>query len=208
MKTDAGSMSEDEAPSPAKRDGNESDNHDDTGYEFRLFSTAGPAPKVILEDDNAPRGEGGFVAPTRPLSYYQVTELSVKQKQRYLAAAVSGEDIFTRSKWRSWGLELPWKVTSATATRKLKPGETGVESAESSGKRKRPGKKSRIATRTKARAKAAADEAASKTQLDKEELLKEKKKRLNRFKTLRKRAKNKGKKPLVGEGSEPDNDVE
>lgn len=185
------------------------DNEDeDLGeFEFRLFSSAAAAPKVVLENDKEAHGEGGLVA-RRPTSYFMVTDVPAELKRQYEFAAVSGEEVLDRSRWRSWGLDLPWKVTKITTSRKARPGDAGtetgrIEEAPDPAKRKRPGKKTRIALRTKERAKRAQEEMATKKQVDKEEHLKDKKKRLNRLKKLRKRAKDKEKKMAAkGEGGE------
>lgn len=175
---------------------------EDEGYAFRLFSTAGPAPKVVLEDyDKVVEGK---LLRGRPLSYYFATEVSPQKKREYEVAAVSGEDVLARSKVRHWGLELPWKVTSIKITRKARPGEVASharsESEQQQAGRKRPGKKSRIAMRKKARAQAQAEEEAKKKMASKEEQIKEKKKRLNRLKKLRRRAQKKADKGENGEG--------
>ncbi|PNY27209.1 Uncharacterized protein TCAP_02863 [Tolypocladium capitatum] len=177
-------------------------------FEFRLFSSAAAAPKVVLESNKEAQGEGGLVA-QRPTSHFLVAHVPAELKRQYEFAAVSGEDVLHRSRSRSWGLELPWKVTAKiTTTRKARPEdeatETGrIEEAPDPAKRKRPGKKRRIALRTRERVKRAHEEAAAKKQMDKEEHLKDKKKRLNRLKKLRKRAKGKEKKMAAkGQGEE------
>lgn len=196
---------DDDAP---PNDGAEAE--EEEGYSFRLFSTAGPAPKVVLEDDS--KVEEGKLLRGRPLSYYIVTDISPEKKQQYEMAAVSGEDVIARSKVRAWGLELPWRVQTIKVTRKAGAGEGGKRSLvhvedEQPAKRKRPGKKRRVAMRTKARAEAVAQEAAKQKMADKEEHLKEKKKRLNRLKKLRKRAKKKAGKG-GGESEEDSSDEE
>ncbi|PTB62882.1 hypothetical protein BBK36DRAFT_1183802 [Trichoderma citrinoviride] len=184
---------------PSDQGGEEAE---DEGYAFRLFSTAGPAPKVVLEDyDKVVEGK---ILRGPPLSYYLATDVSPEKKREYEVAAVSGEDVLARSKVRHWGLELPWKVTSIKTTRKARPGEAVNHDAQMEGeqqaRRKRPGKKSRIAMRKKARAQAQAEEEAKKKMADKEEQIKEKKKRLNRLKKLRRRAQKKAEKGENGEG--------
>ncbi|TFB04720.1 hypothetical protein CCMA1212_002536 [Trichoderma ghanense] len=185
--------------SPPNDEGAEAE---DEGYAFRLFSTAGPAPKVVLEDyDKVVEGK---LLRGRPLSYYLATDVSPEKKHEYEVAAVSGEDVLARSKVRHWGLELPWKVTTIKATRKVRSGEEQANrtqmDSEQQARRKRPGKKSRIAMRKKARAQAQAEEEAKKKMADKEEQIKEKKKRLNRLKKLRRRAQKKAEKGENGEG--------
>lgn len=174
---------------------------EDDVYEFRLFSTSTQTAKVVLEDDQVLKGNGTFVA-SRPQSYYLV-DVPDSERERYEVAAVTAEDVLAQSQWKAPGLELPWKVTETTATKKKETSskDSGIGSDKDTAKRKRPGKKRRIALRTKERAKKAKDEATAKQQTDKEEHLKDKKKRLNRLKKLRKRAKEKEKKLAAkGEG--------
>lgn len=186
---------------------------EDDGYEFRLFSTSAQAPRIVLEDDNVPTGNGGILAP-RPLSYYLVTDVSEGQKKQYEFAAMTGDDVLAQSRWKAPGLELPWKLnTIKTTPRKSKKSSKGSSSGSDADttKRKRPGKKRRIALRTKERAKKAEAEELAKKKTEKEELVKDKKKRLNRLKKLRKRAKEKEKKLADrgeggADGSESEND--
>lgn len=187
-------------------DGN-GDNDTEQGYEFNLFSTAsagglaGPA-KVILEDENADLGDGAFVRP-RPLSHYAAKMPSAKQKEQYNYAAVTADDIVQWAAQPSWGMAMPWKVISISATRRRKPGNKSVEvlmeNADEAGKRKRPGKKQRILLRQRKKTKSQAAEEAVKKEIEKEEHIKDKKKRLNRIKKLRKRARDKEKKLANGE---------
>ncbi|PTB41970.1 uncharacterized protein TrAFT101_008927 [Trichoderma asperellum] len=191
--------------SQVKEDGED----EDEVYAFRLFSAAGPAPQVVLENTN--RVVEGKMIWGRPLSYYLVTDLSPEKKQQYEMAAVSGEDVIERSKGRAWGLELPWRVQTIKVTRKAgrQKGETVAHVEDDQpAKRKRPGKKRRVAMRIKARAKAQAEEAAKQKMAEKEEHIKDKKKRLNRLKKLRRRAKKKTEKGGGGEaGGESDEDM-
>ncbi|KAH0522277.1 hypothetical protein TsFJ059_006150 [Trichoderma semiorbis] len=198
------SDSESEPNTPADESASNQDAEaEDEAYTFRLFSTAGPAPKVVLE--NHDRVVEGKLARGRPLSYYLVTDLPPEKKHQYEMAAVSGEDIIARSKIREWGLELPWRVTNIKVTRKARPGEgvnlTRVDD-EQQAKRKRLGKKGRIAMRKKARAKEQAEAAAKQKMADKEEQVKEKKKRLNKLKKARRKAKRKAGKGENGRGDE------
>lgn len=190
-------------------------------FEFRLFSgpsgTSAPA-KVVLsasDDEEAARGDGGFVQPSRPDNYYLAGEATPEQLERYRWAAVTAEDIAADASKRAWGLERPWRVvkislSSEKPSRKTAGLATGAttasEDANDGSKRKRPGKKRRIAVRIKARAEKekreaekAKREAEEKQRLSKEEHLLEKKKRLNREKKLKRRAKEKEKKLAAGE---------
>ncbi|OAA66102.1 hypothetical protein ISF_03940 [Cordyceps fumosorosea ARSEF 2679] len=176
------------------------------GYEFNLFSTAGPGgstktAKVILEDPAAPLGDGAFVRP-RPLSFFTTKTVSAKEKEQYSYAAVTGAEIVRWSTQPSWGMAMPWKVISIKATRTKKVGDDStevlMENADQVDKRKRPGKKQRVLQRQRKRSRAQVMEEATKKQVEKEEHLKDKKKRLNRIKKLRKRAKDKEKKLAAG----------
>ncbi|KAM5342594.1 hypothetical protein ACJ41O_013560 [Fusarium nematophilum] len=180
---------DDETAGPDSPDGPGGEDENAEEFAFRLFSSAQPAQKIVLEEDVEPQGDGGFIG-NRPLSYYVVTNVSAQQKQEYAVAAVSGDHVLARSHGRAWGLELPWKVTTIRVTRKLKPGETAGNEADEDGKRKRrPGKKQRISERKRAKVRDEKKQAESQRLLQKEEHIKDKKKRLNRLKKLRKRAK-------------------
>jgi hypothetical protein len=201
-------------PIPGQNDTSNDNDEDDTkyeqdkgdvaedGYEFNLFSTSGPAAKVILEDTEL-QGDGGFEHP-RPHSFYITKDLSAKEKAQYEYAAVGADEIIAWSKQPSWGMEMPWKVRELKVTRKAKPGDTcqhilqEIKDDKGTGGKKRPGKKQRILVRQRTQAKAQKAEEAVKHKLEKEEHLKDKKKRLNRIKKLRKRAKDKEKKLAAG----------
>lgn len=187
-----------------KEQGDENSDDDLGEFEFRLFSAPDAPSKVVLEDEQAPLGEGALEN-QRPLSHYLVRDVSESKKREYLAAAVSGEDIVERSMWRSWGMEMPWKVTRILVAKKSKRDEGErmqgvVEGGEDVKKRRRPGKKTRIAVRMKVKAGKERAEVDAKKAVDKEEHLKEKKKRMNRLKKLRKRAKKKAGKDGDGDG--------
>ncbi|KJZ80565.1 hypothetical protein HIM_00415 [Hirsutella minnesotensis 3608] len=174
-------------------------------FEFRLFSTT-ETTKVVLQSNNGPQGEGGLVS-KRPLSHYQVTSIAAELKRQYEFAAVSGQEVLVRSRQRSWGLELPWRViraTSAPNTTMAIRDAVSVSKGNEAWSRKRPGKSKRIALRKKDRARKEKEEIVAKQRMDKEEHLKDKKKRLNRAKKLRKRAKDKEKKLSVAAGAASD----
>ncbi|PFH62935.1 hypothetical protein XA68_10988 [Ophiocordyceps unilateralis] len=175
-------------------------------FEFRLFSTTGAVPKVVLDVDDETRGEGDIIA-KRPLSHYLATNIPAKLRQEYEMACVSGEDVLTRSRCRSWGLELPWKVTTITTIQEAKPAGGAAKDSTAvneEAKRKRPGKKTRIALRKKERAVKEREQLTAKQEMDKSQHLKNKKMRINRAKKLRKRAKVKEKKLAAVEGDAND----
>ncbi|KAJ4019847.1 hypothetical protein NW752_004948 [Fusarium irregulare] len=188
----------------------EEDDHEEE-FAFRLFSKAPATQKVVLEEDTGPTGTGVFVS-GRPLSYYVVTNVPAQQKQEYAIASISGDQVLARSGDRAWGLELPWKVTKLTISRKANPDEKAEgegEGEETRGKR-RPGKKQRISLRKRAKAKEEKKAADAKKMADKEEHIKDKKKRMNRLKKLRKRAKAREQKQTTkgedGQSDESDGD--
>lgn len=198
----ADQLGDDTVPLGAEPVADEDDGQEE--FAFRLFSTTNSVPKVVLEDDSEPRGEGGLVTPGRPLSYYVVTNLPESKRQEYRFAAMTGDEVFARSRCRSWGLELPWKVITASSITRKASAEEKVRAAggeAEDGKRRRPGKKRRIALRQKVQARADKEKAQAQKLLEKEEHIKDKKKRLNRLKKLRKRAKNKEQK-LASKGAE------
>lgn len=172
-------------------------------YDFALFGGSDAAPtKVVLDDDKEPEGEAGIVA-RRPASFYVRTSLSAEQKQRIGVAAVSGDDVLARSGWRSWSMELPWKVTHITVKRRAGSDDAVVvqeDEDQETKRRRRPGKKRRLALRAKERAKRDKVAEKRKQEEDKEEHVKEKKKRLNRLKKLRRRQKEREKKLGHAEG--------
>ena len=185
-------------------------------FEFRLFSTAGSAPKVMVHEED--EGDGDILA-SRPASYHMRQDYTPEELERFREVAVDYADVVREAKQRAWGLEVPWRVTKITV--KSGPstpstpqkGSKGNNTTEEPARRKRPGKKRRVALRMKEKEKKlkeeekkAKAEAAAKQRLTKEEHLKEKRKRLNREKKLKRRQKDKEKKqagkPSSGGGSE------
>lgn len=195
-------------------------------FEFRLFSTssktAAPA-KVVLtasDDEDAAPGDGVFTVPERPLSYYVAGEPTPEQLHMFRQSALAGDDIVLGARKRAWGLERPWRIMRIGGLAKPVQGSSSAKGStgkvylmatlpmsneDEKEKRKRPGKKRRIATRIKAKAEKEKREAADKQKMTKEEHLQEKKKRLNREKKLKRRAKEREQK-LAGksqDGSQP-----
>lgn len=213
--------------SPQVAGADEEEQHEDKAeeeFEFRLFSTSSKAAapvKVVLaasDDEDADLGEGAFTVPERPSSYYFAGEPTPEQLQMFRQSAMAGDDIVLGARKRAWGLERPWRIIRIGGPAKSvkQPAvqgsvvrattATSIVTAEGDHqKRKRPGKKRRIATRIKAKAEKEKREAAEKQKMTKEEHLKEKKKRLNREKKLKRRAKEREQK-LAGksqDGSQP-----
>lgn len=185
---------------------------DEPAFEFRLFSGAGSAPKVLVNEED--QGDGDILA-SRPKSFHLKEEFTPEELERVREVAVSYEDVVGEAQQRAWGLEVPWRVTRITL--KSGPGTSSTshkgsqtkDTTEGSEKRKRPGKKRRIALRIKEKEhkqkeekRKSKEQEAAKQRLTKEEHLKEKKKRLNREKKLKRRQKEKEKKMAGKSGGE------
>ncbi|KAJ9151432.1 hypothetical protein NKR19_g4966 [Coniochaeta hoffmannii] len=190
----------------------DSGDQDQPAFEFRLFSTSGSAPKVVVADED--EGDGTILS-SRPKSFHLKEEFTEEELARAKEVAVDYADIVLGAQQRAWGLEVPWRVTKITLT----SGKTTIATShkgsktkvttEETGTRKRPGKKRRVALRIKEKERKqkeeerkAREEEASKQRLTKEEHLREKKKRLNREKKLKRRQKEKEKKLAGKTGGE------
>ncbi|KAK7526457.1 uncharacterized protein IWZ02DRAFT_467907 [Phyllosticta citriasiana] len=163
--------------------------------EFRLF--AGPtksgggdaaptAQKIRINSPDLENAEGGFVKPNRPDSYYFAEVPSEELLRQLETAAVTGDQ-----KWP--GCALPWKARKALGI------SGGVSTEPAAAKKKRKGKKARIAIRTKLKARAEAKEAQEKAQAEKELAERAKRAKRNRDKKLKKRQRDKAKKAGVGD---------
>ncbi|KAG5917279.1 hypothetical protein E4U53_004217, partial [Claviceps sorghi] len=177
-------------------------------FEFRLFSSRPPARVTLEDDDDAAKPREGAIANPRPPSFYLASHIPRTLKNEYRLAAVSGEHVMLRSHRPSWGMAYPWRVVtgvcaargtrtqegvlSSTGARGGKGADADAHADEDGARpRKRPGKRTRVARRRRERAERERQEAERRRAVDKEEHVREKKKRLNRLKKLRKRAKNK-----------------
>lgn len=189
-------------PEQEQQQGEEEEEQGDQEYDFCLFAGPAPTTKVTLQaDEDGPKGPGGIVS-RRPTSYYLAARPSAAQLEELRAAAVTGDEVLARSGWRTWALEMPWRVTHITTPAK------GVEAKPKmeDGKRRRIGKKRRIALRTKERERKSKAEKEKEAKEAKEDHLKEKKKRLNRIKKLRKRQKERERKIANGEAVGPEDE--
>ncbi|EHL03836.1 hypothetical protein M7I_0026 [Glarea lozoyensis 74030] len=191
-------------------DGAQSEQPDDDEpqeFEFRLFSTptnttSEPihAQKIILDDDDSGKGNGGFVIPRRNSDYYFTTSAQGEAKWGFEHAAVNGEDVLKAQKQRAWGLEVPWRVTVIKVPGRLKQKKTlGTRSAvtelnDGEVKRRKPGKKHRIIIRKRTKQMAEAEEKKRAEAALKDETEREKRTRRNREKKLKKRQKEKDEK--------------
>ncbi|KAL1868314.1 hypothetical protein VTK73DRAFT_3747 [Phialemonium thermophilum] len=197
--TFSGGHGDSDAASAANRDAEAADvdrEGEVSAFEFPLFSTGGSTSKVVLAPDDDLEGgtaEGGIVS-ERPISFYVRGELSPEEHDKFRYAALEFRDLMAAAQKRAWGLERPWKVIKITVASGGSVNGTQHLAAEGKGKKKRPGKKRRIALRTREKAQKEREAELEKQRAAKEEHLKEKKKRLNREKKLRRRRKEKEKK--------------
>ncbi|KAI2633906.1 hypothetical protein GGS21DRAFT_118700 [Xylaria nigripes] len=190
----------------------EAEHQEEETFAFRLFRDQAPTHTVVLtqDDDPAALGEGGFVVPSRPRSYYIASAPSPTQMSEYRGVTVSAEYILADAKKRRWGLEKPWRVIHITADSNMVPKPTSGSaqdgsSAGSEKKRKRPGKKHRILLRVRAKAAQEHEEVTKKIAMEKEQHIQEKKKRLNRERKLKRRQKEREKKAQARTGQSDGN---
>ncbi|KAK5700117.1 hypothetical protein LTR17_023192 [Elasticomyces elasticus] len=170
--------------------------------DFRLFaptSATGNASKIRLRSPTPQTTAPGFVVRARNLNYYLAEPPS------------SADKALSRTPWP--GSAYPWKVlhVSSRGRRKSFPstdkGPASAPTSASATKRKQPGKKARIQIRVKLAAqRAEADKQQTDTKA-REVADREKRVRLNRAKTLRKRAREKARKAGVAkDGSDGEGD--
>lgn len=164
---------------------------------FRLFASAPTRTKeqiIRIRSPSIETQKPGLIQPHRPQSYYFTGNDSHQLNAQFAIAAVDGNDIIARSKQACPGSRMPWRVavidpaqdqTGKSATMKT----TSTPGSEPA-KKTKPGKKHRIALRTK---KAASKAAAA----DKEIAEREKRTKRNREKKVKKREKEKAKKSVL-----------
>ncbi|KAI1171247.1 hypothetical protein F4777DRAFT_566181 [Nemania sp. FL0916] len=193
---------EDDPPTPANN-ARQSDEQAEEVFAFRLFRDEALTHTIVLshDDDPAAVGDGGFVVPSRPQSYYIAGATSPEKESEYRSVAVSAEYLLMDAGRRRWGLEKPWRVIhidpdcdSASSGLNLHQAQAVEEPGGTKKKRTRPGKKRRILLRVREKAVREREEAAQKQALEKEQHVQEKKKRLNRERKLKRRQKEREKK--------------
>ena len=170
-----------------------------------------PAPRVILESEAGPSIPG---APKPRDSSYYFASATQSQHKAFLASAVSGVEVLARSRTPWPGCHLPWRVQTLCISKAALKGlatslqddlalaEIPLEDSIDVNRRRKakPGKKRRIALRTKTRAAIATREAKMKEEDEKERAEKEKRTKRNREKKVKRKAREKLKKAeVVGE---------
>lgn len=181
--------------------------NDPEAFEFRLFSKD-PAPKssasneqvsrkIILRSPSPTSGSPGFLIPRRPDAYYFTDVVSAEKQEQLESTTVTGEQIIKGLKdtWR--GFELPWRVTTILLAQPKKLSETLQTGDETSSRRKKHGKKRRIAIRKRAAMKEAMESSVRRRKAELETAEKEKRTRKNREKKVKKRQRDKLKKVVT-----------
>jgi hypothetical protein len=134
--------------------------------------------------------------PERPREYYFRDSLSPEAEERIKFAAVTGEDVLGRSQTKWPGCSLPWRVTTILSSGKpiQNASSKTLDQTEVARKKRRKGKKTRIAIRKKAveerERKAKEQEGAAERELAE----RAKRAKRNRDKKLKKRERDKAKK--------------
>lgn len=165
--------------------------------EFRLFarpsaSSEKTTTRIRIGSPSLDDGPPGLVNSERPREYYFRDSLSPEAEHRLKLAAVSGEDVLSRSFTKWPGCQLPWRVTTILSTGT--PIQHPSAQLDTVKRKTRKSKKTRIAIRKKAvevlERKAKAEESAA----EKEFAEKVKRAKRNRDKKLKKRERDKAKK--------------
>ncbi|KAL8743586.1 MAG: hypothetical protein Q9190_004080 [Brigantiaea leucoxantha] len=168
-------------------------------FDFRLFlgEVGEDAKRVALGSPPPLNSEPGFVRPRRGDDYYFTGTRTAEAMEGFRSVVAGWEEVVkgARVSWKGW--ELPWRVTTiklpSSKKNKLLKGDVVPcgEDVDGLGKkrRRRKGKKGRIAIRMRlqrAREKATEDE---KRQAERNEAEREKRNRRNREKKVKKREK-------------------
>jgi hypothetical protein len=173
--------------------------------EFRLFApsskatTNGHATKIRIRSPSVDNRPPGLIQPERAREYYFRDSLSPEAGEKLQVAAVSGEEVLARSKTPCPGRSLPWRVTTIAAEgTALVPSNLILpDQSDTMRKKKRKGKKARIAIRQKIAEDREKREKEKQAAAEKELADKIKKAKRNREKKLKKRARDKLKAKLA-----------
>lgn len=185
-------------------DNTKASDHEDE-VEFRLFAPSAKADKtaratkIRIRSPSVDERPPGLIYPERARNYYFRDSLSPEAEEKIRKAAVSGDEVVARSRTPCPGAVLPWRVTTITVTGASTPLSTHILSAHSdtARKKKRKGKKSRIAIRQNNAEKRAKLEKEEQAAAEKAHTDKVKKAKRNREKKFKKRARDKLKANLV-----------
>jgi len=176
-------------------------NEHEEGLEFRLFAPSSTQAGGNISRIRIKSPEPGnlVLISQRPNSYYFASELNSSQKLKLASSAISGEEVLLRSHTLWPGCYRPWRVITFKSSGKIlrRLGEHAVavlDEDDVQRKRKRKGKKARIAIRRKLVASKERMEKAAKDKTEKEVQEKIKRAKRNREKKIKQRERNKRKK--------------
>ena len=127
---------------------------DDEGYDFKLFaprpdSAHAAVTRIRLDSPETAAAQPGLLR-QHPRNHYFRDEPSPEMEAQLASVALTGQQVVARSRWWCPELKLqgtPWKVEDAHIFRKASPWLDKLVTEFVKTKRKRPGKKSRIAAR-------------------------------------------------------------
>ncbi|KAK5676849.1 hypothetical protein LTS10_010613 [Elasticomyces elasticus] len=184
--------------------------------DFRLFApttATGNTSKIRLRSPTPQTTAPGFVVHERNPNYYLAEPPSSADKDKYESAALSGAEVVALSCTPWPGSAYPWKVLHVSSQGRRKSsvstdrGAAPAPAPASAAKRKQPSKKARIQIRVKLAAQRVENDKQQTDAKAREVADREKRVRLNRAKTLRKRAREKARKAGVGkDGSDGEGD--
>lgn len=196
------------------------DRNEDEGLEFRLFAQTKATDltdstpflqKIRLRSPSVTDAEPGFVHLERENHYYFAETLSPTGEQRLNSVALSGAQVLARSHIQWPGSTYDWKVlqlpsyTNSASSRAAIPAVLPkLATDDAVAKRRRPGKKSRIKTRTRLAAERLRRKETQKSALEKEAAEREKRTQRNREKKVKKKLREKAKKMHLSPVQEPE----
>lgn len=183
---------------------------DDEQLDFQLFAPSksqdglNTARKIRLRSPTPTNADPGFIQPRRVSSYY-FASISQDERLRFEAAAISASQVLSQSTMPRPGSAYPWRVlhlplsqVSQPIRHELRKASISTTLVKPTGddvkKRKRVGKKARIALRTKLSSTRLQQAEASKAVELKEAAERAKRAERNRLKKLKRRAREKAKK--------------
>jgi hypothetical protein len=190
------------------------------GLEFQLFASTsrGGNPAVVskirLKSPSPDDAEPGLVNPERDRSYYFAGAPTHQLRKEFQESALSGEAVVALSHTLWPGMAYAWKVLHIPSTQRQRlllarahaPDANAAPGISSCSKRKRPGKKARLALRIGRVAEEEKRVEMLKEAEAKEAAEREKRARRNREKKLKKKIREKAKK--ANAGAEAGSDVE
>ncbi|KAL8922409.1 MAG: hypothetical protein Q9172_003565 [Xanthocarpia lactea] len=167
-------------------------------YEFQLFSqiptqsavSTPQPPKIFLRSPSLEVKEPGFIRSVRSHDFYFTGAVTSEDQKRMQDVAIEGQHVMRESKTTWPGFKLPWRVTTVTLPSHEQANAVTIPLDDAqSRKRKRPGKKRRIAIRTKTQARKEREKVARLAEAEKAALMMEKRSKRNREKKLKRREK-------------------